>query len=72
MNPARGWHALVALLAVIGLAIEYHATLKGHPGAIARATLIYFSFFTILGNLLVAVMAAGFAIGRSSAQASLA
>ena len=72
MNAARVWHALVALLALIGLVIEYHATIVGHPGELATRTLIYFSFFTILGNLLVAAMAAGFAIGRSWAEASAA
>lgn len=70
MNAARAWHALVALLALIGLAIEYHATIVGHPGELARRMVIYFSFFTILGNMLVTAMAAGFAIGRPWAQAS--
>jgi hypothetical protein len=70
LKADRAYHALVAILALIGLAIEYHATLMGHPGAIGRATMLYFSFFTILGNLLVAAMAAGFAIGRSWAEAS--
>jgi hypothetical protein len=72
LSVARGWHTLVALLALIGLAIEYHATLQGHPGAIRRATMLYFSFFTILGNLLVTVMAAGYVIGRPWAQAPAA
>jgi hypothetical protein len=72
LKADRAYHALVAILALIGLAIEYHATLKGHPGAIGRATMLYFSFFTILGNLLVAAMAAGFAIGQPWARASAA
>jgi hypothetical protein len=72
LSTARAWHALVALLALIGLGIEYHATIVGHPGEIARRTVIYFSFFTILGNLLVATMAAGFTISRLWAQAPAA
>jgi len=60
----RLWHGLVATLALIGLVIEYRFTLATHPGRIARATVIYFSFFTILGNILVMAMAAGFASGR--------
>jgi hypothetical protein len=63
LRAGRAWHALVALLALIGLLIEYRYTLANHPGSIGRATLIYFSFFTILGNILVMVMAAGFARG---------
>jgi len=68
LKADRAWHALVACLALIGLAIEYRFTLETHPGLIARATVIYFSFFTILGNILVMAMAAGFALGRGWAQ----
>ena len=64
MSFGRAWHALVAILALIGLILEYRFTLEGHPGAIGRATVLYFSFFTILGNLLVMAMAAGFAVDR--------
>lgn len=62
MTGARAYHAIVALLALIGLILEYHATITGHPGEIARRTLIYASFFTVLGNAIVMAMAAGAAL----------
>lgn len=68
MKADRAWHALVAALALIGLVIEYHYTLVTHPGRAVRATVIYFSFFTILGNILVMAMAAGLALRRGWAQ----
>lgn len=63
MTAARGWHAAVALLAIVGLVIEYHMTLAGHPGRIAERTLVYVSFYTTLTNMLVAAMAAGSVLG---------
>ncbi len=68
MIAARAWHALVAALALIGLILEYRFTGKVNHAPFLQRTVIYFSFFTILGNALVMVMAAGFALDQSWAQ----
>ncbi|WP_454885775.1 Pr6Pr family membrane protein [Sphingomonas oryzagri] len=64
MNAHRGWHALVAFIALIGLAIEYRVTIAGHPGRIVGRTIIYMSFFTILTNMMVMVASLGAALGH--------
>lgn len=64
MSAARIWHASVALLALIGLAIEYRVTVAGHPGQIAGRTIVFLSFFTILTNALVLLTSLGAAFGR--------
>lgn len=64
MTIPRLWHAVTALLALIGLAIEYQVTISGHPGQLAERTLIYLSFFTTLTNALV--MVASFGLARHS------
>lgn len=64
MSPARLWHAAVALLALIGLAIEYQVTVTGHPGQIVGRTIIFLSFFTILTNALVLLASIGAAFGK--------
>jgi len=64
MKPARLWHALLALLAIAGLAIELHVTIARDPAAWPHRLLIYFSFFTILTNMLVAIASIGIARGR--------
>ena len=61
MSLPRLWHAVTALLALIGLAIEYQLTISGHPGQLAGRTLIYLSFFTVLTNALVMVTSLGLA-----------
>lgn len=61
---ARTLYAVIALLALIGLVIEYQVTLAGHPGQFASRTLIYWSFFTILTNVMAMVAGAGFALRR--------
>ncbi|WBO22628.1 Pr6Pr family membrane protein [Sphingomonas abietis] len=64
MTRDRLWHLTVAVLALIGLILEYRFTLETNHRPLGELTLIYLSFFTILGNALVMVMAAGFALGR--------
>jgi len=59
---ARAWHAIVAVLALIGLAIEYVVTIADHPGQIPARTLIYLSFFTILTNIAVMAVSVGIAL----------
>lgn len=68
MSAGRAWHGAVAILALVGLAIEYHAAVAGHPGELLVRSGHYLCFFTILGNALVAAMAAGFALDRRWAQ----
>lgn len=64
MTLRRGWHAMVALLALAGLAIEYRVTVAGHTGELARRTIVYLSFFTILTNALVMLASISAAFGR--------
>ena len=66
---ARAWYAIVAVLALIGLAIEYVVTIADHPGQIAARTLIYLSFFTILTNMAVLAASAGIAFDTGWARA---
>jgi hypothetical protein len=68
MSRGTAWHLIVAILALIGLILEYRFTTEINHSPFLPRLLIYFSFFTILGNLLVMVMAAGFALGRGWAQ----
>jgi hypothetical protein len=65
LTRSRAWHAIVALLALIGLVIEYGVTIAGHPGQLAGRTLIYLSFFTILTNIAVITASAGIACGAA-------
>ncbi len=64
MKADRAWHGLVAVLALIGLGIEYDVTLSGHPGQIVGRTIIFLSFFTILTNVLVMLASIGAAFGE--------
>ena len=66
MKPSRLWHGLLALLALIGLAIELYATIARHPEIWPERLLIYFSFFTILTNMLVMVASTGIARSRGN------
>jgi hypothetical protein len=68
VTPMRAWYALVAVLALIGLVIEYLVTIAGHPDDLAGRTLIYLSFFTILSNIAVLTASAGIAIGSGWAS----
>ncbi|HLZ79593.1 MAG TPA: Pr6Pr family membrane protein [Sphingomonas sp.] len=64
MKPARLWHALLAALAIAGLTIELCVTIARDPAAWPHRLLIYFSFFTILTNMLVAAASLGSARKR--------
>lgn len=55
-------HAAVALFATTGLVLHYLVVL-GHAGEVAVRTVRFFSYFTILTNILIAASALGIAIG---------
>ncbi|QBX38023.1 hypothetical protein E4M02_06385 [Brevundimonas sp. S30B] len=53
---ARAWRTLFALIGAGALALQYGLMIGGQPaGAVGDATLRFFSFFTILTNVLVVV-----------------
>lgn len=63
VTVARAAHAVVALLALAGVGIEYAAMAGSHPTAeLGWRTVHFFSYFTILTNLLVAAVATGCAL----------
>ena len=62
MRSGRLWHGVVALLALAGLGIQFYGTLVHRQEPLAERVLIYFSYFTILTNMLV--MAVSLAIAR--------
>lgn len=64
MKPVRLWYALLAALAIVGLAIELYVMIARDPAAWPRRLLLYASFFTILTNMLVAIASLGVAQGR--------
>lgn len=63
LTAERAWHGAVALLAAIGIALEYTTTIAHHPDAPVAATLNFLSYFTILTNALVMLASLGAAIG---------
>lgn len=63
-RSARLFAALVALVAATGLAIQFAATLA-EQGALAQALWVLVRFFTILTNLLLAVVFGALALGRT-------
>ncbi len=75
MNRTFGWRAIFALVGWGSVALQYALTLKNNPdGNIGVLTLNFFSYFTILTNVLVAtaltlpVVGAGTALGRWAAS----
>jgi hypothetical protein len=66
VNRARLWFAFIALLALIGIAIEYRVTIAGYPGQLLGRTIIFLSFFTILTNAIVLAASLGIAIGHGA------
>ncbi|MDB5737635.1 MAG: hypothetical protein JWO65_1303 [Sphingomonas bacterium] len=60
---SRLCHAVLALLVLAGLGIEYAVILAAHPGAIVSATVRYLSFFTILSNMLAGIASIGIVLG---------
>jgi hypothetical protein len=76
MTPAvtRRAAALVALLAIVGLILEYQTYAAGYSGArLFWRTVDFFSFFTVEANVLVAIVAAASIFApRSRAAARLA
>jgi hypothetical protein len=62
-RTARIMAAAIALTALIGLAVQFHASLD-RLGAIAETTWIVLRYFTIIANLLVAAVFTGIAAGR--------
>lgn len=63
--------AAIALLAAAALALQYALLLEAYRGAlgVGMATLRFFSYFTILSNLLVALATAAAAFGSRSGPA---
>ena len=59
----RGAAALIALVAWVGLVVQF-AVLFGSRGSAVAALWVMLRFFTILTNLLVAVLFTGIAAGR--------
>ncbi|MDF2119016.1 Pr6Pr family membrane protein [Roseiarcaceae bacterium H3SJ34-1] len=62
-NSARAAGGAVALVAWIGLAVQWRASTE-LAGSAAMAVWIMLRFFTIIANLIVAVVLSGFALGR--------
>lgn len=68
---ARPWHAITAVVAIAALVFQLWLTLSGHRTLLTegqpstRITLVrFFSYFTILSNLLVAVTTTSLALGK--------
>lgn len=54
-GAARGWRILFAVVGWAGLALQYGVMLSAGTRSVVGSTVIFFSFFTILTNLLVAL-----------------
>jgi hypothetical protein len=63
LSRIRIAHGLLALLALIGLVLEYKTSLSRGPGQPLIQTLRYLSFFTIISNAAVALASLGRALG---------
>lgn len=67
MNARRSAHLLVALLAILGIAIEYGRMASHYPLAeLGWRTANFLSFFTILTNGLIAIVGIGVALPRGA------
>ncbi|MEQ7156318.1 Pr6Pr family membrane protein [Brevundimonas aurifodinae] len=53
---ARAWRILFALVGWTGLVLQYWLMLNGGTRSAAGTTVVFFSYFTILTNILVAVV----------------
>jgi hypothetical protein len=62
-RTARMLAALIALAAWIGLAVQFDATLA-RSGSVGAAVWILLRYFTVITNLLLAVVFTGIALGR--------
>lgn len=64
-RTARIMAAVIALVALTGFAVQFHASLV-RLNSIAETTWVVLRYFTIIANLLVAGVFAGIAAGRAS------
>lgn len=73
-NPstARLWHLLTAVFAISALALQFGLVLAGHrplletaPPAKHVSIIRFFSYFTVLSNLLVAISTSWLALGKT-------
>lgn len=62
-GPARAAAALIALIAWVGLAVQFVAVL-GRSASPAAALWTMLAYFTVMTNLIVAVLLTGVALGR--------
>lgn len=62
---ARRFAGLLAMLAAAALVLQYALLLRAAPDGAGPATVRFFSYFTILSNLLVAVACTRVALGRA-------
>jgi len=62
VSSYRLCYAVTAMLALIGLGINLYVTMAGHPDPLTRI-IIYFSYFTILTNILAMLAGTGLALG---------
>lgn len=70
-RSARWWHVLTAMVTIFALVFQLWLALSGHRTLVTegqpstRTTLVrFFSYFTILSNLLVAITTTSLALGR--------
>ena len=63
-RTARIMAAAITLTALIGFAVQFHASLE-RLDSVAETTWVVLRYFTIIANLLVAVVFAGIAAGRA-------
>ena len=70
-RSARWWHMLTAVVTIFALVFQLWLTLSGHRTLVTegqpntRTTLVrFFSYFTILSNILVAITTTSLALGR--------
>lgn len=62
---ARTIAGVVAVIAILSLLLQFALLLRAAPDGVAMATLRFFSFFTILSNLLVAIACVAAARGAA-------
>ena len=54
-GAARGWRILFAIVGWVGLLAEYALSLDAGTRSVFGSTVVFFSYFTVLTNLLVAL-----------------
>lgn len=71
LRLARPWHLLTAIVAIFALVFQFWLVLAGHKTLLENgkpsthiSVIRFFSYFTILSNLLVAIATTSLALGR--------